>query len=145
LMRIYAGFGCSFMPANAIAFTVTSIELSGPYTGAYNTTLSFPVPVAPSGQSYSQGWMVTSESYQNELPAGSYSISVTDTEASTNGLPGICKNFTVSSSLAVAEFPGPVIALYSGLAFLMPLHHRRRRLKNVNYHPDSQVCSNSLA
>jgi len=111
LMHIYPGFGCSLLPANAIAVAITSIELTGPYTGAYNTTLSFPATVTPSGQGYSGSWVVTGQSYQNGLPVGSYSISVTDTEAVTNGASGACRNFTVSNSSAVAEFSGPVVVM----------------------------------
>lgn len=98
LMRIYPGFGCSYTPSNAIAFTVTSINPNGAYTGSYNTTLTFPAPVATSSQGYSGAWAVTSQSYQNGLPAGSYSVGVTDTEASTNGAAGLCKNFSIMNT-----------------------------------------------
>ncbi|HXX72262.1 MAG TPA: hypothetical protein VEI80_01095, partial [Candidatus Acidoferrales bacterium] len=41
MMRIYPGYGCSYTPANVIAFASTSVNLNGPYTGTFNTTLSF--------------------------------------------------------------------------------------------------------
>jgi hypothetical protein len=132
LMYIYPGFGCSFMPSNAIAFTTTSISSGGTYSGNYNTTLSFPVPVATSTQGYSRGWAVTSQSYQNELPSGQYSVGVTDTEASTNGAAGMCKNFTVISSSPIPEFSDPVVVMCSALAPLTLLLLVRRGRKKTH-------------
>jgi len=121
-LHVYPGFGCSFTPSNAIAFTTAPINLTGAYTGSYNTTLSFPAPVATSTQGYSGGgWVVTSQSYQNGLPTGSYSVGVTDTEASTNGAAGLCKNFSIVNAASAPEFSDPVIALCSVLACSMSL------------------------
>jgi len=120
-MHLYLGFGCSFSPSNSIAYTVTSINAGHSYIGSYSTTLSFPAPVAASSQSYSGGWVVASQSYENGLPAGPYSVSVTDTEASINGDAGLCKNFTVVSSSSAAEFSDPVVVICSVLASLLSL------------------------
>ena len=121
LLHVYPGFGCSFTPSNAIAFTTAPINPTSAYTGSYNTSLSFPAPVATSSQGYSGGWLVTSQSYENGLPAGSYSVGVTDTEASTNGAAGFCKNFSIMNASAVPEFSDPVVAICSVLAFSMSL------------------------
>ena len=120
-MYIYPGFDCSLTPSNSIAFTTTSVSgaTGGTYSGTYNTTLSFPVSVATSTQSHSGVW-VTDQSYHNGLPAGPYSVAVTDTEAITNGAAGICKNFTVVNSLPVPEFSDPAVAMCSALASLLP-------------------------
>ena len=121
-IRVYPGFGCSFTPSNAIAFTIAPINPTGAYTGTYNTTLSFPAPVATLTQGYSGGgWVVTSQSYQNGLPTGSYSVGVTDTEASTNGAAGLCKNFSIVNAASAPEFSDPVVALCSVLACSMSL------------------------
>ena len=112
LMRIYPGFGCSFTPSNAVAFAVTSVNLTGEYTGSYNSTLSFPLPVVTSTQSYSGGWVATSQYYQNGLPVGSYSIGVTDSEALANGSAGLCKNFTVVNASSTAEFSDPIFTMF---------------------------------
>jgi len=125
-MYIYPGFSCSFTPSNSIAFTVTPVKPGGTYSGSYSTTLSFPAALATSSQSYPGGWVVASQSYQNQLPAGPYSVSVTDTEASTNGAARICKNFTVVSSSPSPEFSVPVVVMCSALASLMPLLLLRR-------------------
>jgi hypothetical protein len=129
LMSIYPGFDCSFTPSNAIAFTSTSVNPGGPYSGSYNTTLSFPLPLATSSRGYFGGWVVASQYYQNGFPAGPYSVAVTDTEASTNGAPGMCKNFTVVSSSPIAEFSDPLVVMCSALASFMSLLlvHRRRQ------------------
>jgi len=127
LMRIYPGFSCAFTPSKSIAFATTPINPGGAYTGSYNTTLSFPAPLATSGEGNSGGWVVTSQSYQNGLPAGPYSVGVTDTQGSVNGTPGICKNFTVVSSSPVPEFTGSIVVTCSALAFLTALLLARRR------------------
>ena len=127
LMRIYLGFGCSFTPSNAIAFAVTSVNLTGEYTGSYNSTLSIPLPVATSSESYSGGWVATSQYYQNGLPAGSYSIGVTDTEASVNGAAGLCKNFTVVNASSAAEFSDSVVITILALICSMSLLRIFRR------------------
>ena len=128
IIRIYPGYGCSYTPANVIAFAGTSLNLNGPYIGTFNTTLSFPAPVTPS-QGYSGGWAVTSQSYQNGLPVGPYSVSVTDTEASANGTPGICKNFTIANSSAVSEFAEPLVAVCTALSLASLLLLRRSCLQ----------------
>jgi len=125
ILRVYPGFDCSFMPLNSIAFTTTTIIPSGPYSGFYNTTLLFPAPLGSSGQSYSEGWVVTSQSYESGFPQGPYSVSVTDTEALANGAPGICKNFTIVGS-STTEFSDPLILMFSALASLSMLLFRRR-------------------
>jgi hypothetical protein len=128
-LHIYPGFGCSYTPSNTIAFAITPVTPGGPYSGSYNTTLSFPVPVVTSSQAYSGGWGVVIQSYENGLPAGPYSVAVTDTEASTNGAAGICKNFTVMTSSPAPEFSDPVIVLCSVLASLTSLLLIRSRGK----------------
>jgi len=127
LMRIYPGFDCSLTPSNAIAFAVTSVNLTGEYTGSYNSTLSFPLPVATSSESYSGSWVATSQYYQNGLPAGSYSIGVTDTEASVNGAAGLCKNFAVVNASSAAEFSGSVVITILALICSMSLLRIFRR------------------
>jgi len=137
MLRIYQGYGCSYTPSNAIAFTSTSLNLNGPYTGVFNTTLSFPAVVAAPNQSYSADWAVTSQSYQNGLPAGSYSVSVTDIEASTNGSPGVCKNFTIANSSAVSEFADPLVAACTALSLVSLLLLRRSwlQIRGSSRHP----------
>ena len=130
-MHIYRGFGCSFSSSNSIAHTVTSINAGHSYIGSYNTTLSFPVPVGTSSQGYSGGWVVASQSYQNGLPAGPYSVSVTDTEALINGAAGLCKNFTVVSSSSAAEFSDPEVVMCSVIASLLSLLLVRRPSKGT--------------
>ena len=134
VMHVYPGFDCSFTPSNSIAFTMTPVNPSGAYSGTYNTTLSFPVPVVALSQAYYGGWAVTSQSYQNGLPPGPYSVAVTDLEALANGAAGVCKNFTVVSSSAVTEFSDPSLVMCSALAssasFLL-LRRRRQQTSRI--------------
>jgi len=132
LMRIYPGFSCAFTPSKSIAFTTTPVKSGGAYTGSYNTTLSFPAPLATPSESNSGGWVVTSQSYQNGLPAGPYSVSVTDTQASVNGTPGICKNFSVVSSSPVPEFPSSTVVMCLALTFLTALFLAGRRRREAS-------------
>ena len=133
MVNVYSGFGCSFSSLNSIAFTTTTIIPSGPYSGFYNTTLLFPALLGSSGQSYSEGWVVTSQSYEGGFPAGSYSVSVTDTEALANGAPGICKNFTIVGS-STTEFSDPLILVCSMLVFLSLLVRRRAQTRQKIVH-----------
>jgi len=134
IMYIYPGFGCSYTPSNSIAFTIILVKSGNTFSGSYSTTLSFPVPVATSGQGYPGGWAVANQSYQNGLPAGSYSVSATDTQASTNGAAAICKNFTIVSSSPAAEFSDPVAVTCFTLASIMSLllvYRRRQQISRM--------------
>jgi len=85
----------------------------------YNVTLAFPVTPA-------SGWMVEPQ-YQNELPAGAYSVGVEQVGFGS----GLCKNFTVQSQ-PVAEFPN--IAPILLLTLLAPLYLVRRRTARSSRH-----------
>jgi len=119
-MYIYPGFDCAFTPSHSIAFAITPVSSSATYTGIYNTTLSFPATVT-TNQTYPGGWVVANQTYQNGLPAGPYSVSATDTQSSTTGAAGVCKNFTVENSSTAPEFSNPIVVICSVLGPLKPL------------------------
>jgi len=127
---IYLGFGCSFKPSNSVAFTISSANSAG----IYNTTLSFPASVLTSGQGYSGGWVVTNQSYQTGLPAGSYSAGITDAETLTaNPNSGICKYFTITNSSPTPEFSDAIfvacVSLSASLTSLLFVRGRRHASK----------------
>jgi len=117
-VHVYAGASC---PATNLIASTYTLASNGTYTianttlGIYNVTLTF--PVTPSN-----GWVVEQQ-YQNEMPAGNYSVGV---EEMASGGSGLCKNFTVVNQ-PVPEFTqtSPVLIL----ALLAPLYLLRRRRK----------------
>jgi len=121
-VHVYAGNGC---PATTPIASTYTLANNGTYTianttlGIYNVTLTF--PVTPSS-----GWVVVEQRYQDEMPAGNYSVGV---EEVASGGSGVCKNFTAVIQ-PVPEFLQTSTTLF--LALLAPLYLlRHRRQSNI--------------
>jgi len=116
VIHVYAGANCPASSPIASTYTLSSNEtqtIANNTIAIYNVTLTFPVTSA-------SGWTVEQQ-YQNELPAGAYSIGVEQVGFGS----GLCKNFTVQNQ-PVAEFPNATPLL---LTLLAPLYLMRRRTK----------------
>ena len=114
-VNVYAGANCPASSPIAFTYTLSSNEsqiIANKTVAIYNVTLTFPV-------TSSSGWVVEQQ-YQNELPAGAYSVGVEQVVFGS----GLCKNFTVMNQ-AVAEFSNVAPTLL--LTLLAPLYLIRRR------------------
>jgi hypothetical protein len=116
-VHVYAGPNCPATSSIASTYTLASNEtytIANNTVGMYNVSLTFPV-------ASSRGWVVAQQ-YQNEMPAGAYSVGVEDVVAGS----GLCKNFTVTNQ-SVAEFSEAPLTIC--LALLASLYLVRRRRK----------------
>jgi hypothetical protein len=114
-VHVYAGANCPASSPIASTYTISGNEtqtIANNTIAIYNVTLTFPV-------TSSSGWVVEQQ-YQNELPAGAYSVGVEQVGSGS----GLCKNFTVQNQ-PVAEFPNAAPTLL--LTVLAPLYLMRRR------------------
>ena len=116
-VHVYVGPNCPLTNSVASTYTLASNEtytIANNTLASYNVTLAFPV-------TSSSSWAVEPQ-YQDEIPAGAYSVGVQDVAAGS----GLCKNFTVTnqpvSEFVEASVPTLFLAVFTSL-YLM----RRRR------------------
>jgi len=113
-VHVYPGANCAPISSIASTYVLSSNEtytIANNTVGIYNVTLTF--PVTPSSS-----WVVEKQ-YQNEIPAGAYSVGVQDVVSGSS----VCKNFTVTNQ-AVPEFSETALTIF--LALLAPLYLLRR-------------------